>query len=82
MFEKLDVPLGNVIITGFYRDNIFIQVSPTSGREKDKQLLKHINENRQASIIVYVTFHEVCNIFILNDRLFYNCRQQKFKKNP
>lgn len=58
MCEKLGVPPVNVTITGFYRDNIFIQVSPTPGREKDRQLLTRINENRQAATIVYVTLQK------------------------
>ena len=58
MCRKLKVPRENVTITGFYRENLFLQISPTNESEKNKQLIKRINESPQAPTIVYVTLQK------------------------
>ena len=58
MCRKLDVAPTNVTITGFYRENLFLQVSPVAECEKDQKLLSRINETPQAATIVYVTLQK------------------------
>ena len=58
MCRKLKVPCENVIITGFYRENLFLQVSATNESEKNKKLIQRINESPKAPTIVYVTLQK------------------------
>ncbi len=55
MCGKFKVPRDNIIITGFYRKNLFLQITPTKESEKNTYLLQRINESHKASTIVYVT---------------------------
>ena len=55
MCEKFDISSENVISTGFYRENLFLQISPTQETEKMKLLLTRIKEAPGSSTIVYVT---------------------------
>ncbi len=58
MCAKFDVPRGNVTVTGFYRSNLFLQVSPVAESRKEPHLLQRIQEAPQAPTIVYVTLQK------------------------
>ena len=58
MCAKFNIPNTNVFVTGFYRDNLFIQVTPTATSEKKDRLLKRINEAPEDPTIVYVTLQK------------------------
>ena len=55
MCSKLDVPLENVIITGFYRKNLFLQITSANESEKNEKLIRRIKEAPKYSAIVHVT---------------------------
>ena len=71
MCRKLKVPRENVTITGFYRENLFLQISPTNESEKNKKLIQRINESPKAPTIVYVTLQKtaekVAELLCLNE---------------
>lgn len=54
MCEKLDIPRNNVTLTGFYRSNLFLQVTPIAQAEKANHLAGRINQDPSAPTIVYV----------------------------
>ena len=58
MCAKFNLKRENVFVTGFYRDNLFLQVSPTATSEKKDCLLQRILEDPQAPTIVYVTLQK------------------------
>jgi len=58
MCDKFAVPRDNITVTGFYRDNLFLQVTPTPESEKNERLLQRINESTRAPTIVYVTLQK------------------------
>jgi len=58
MCAKFNIPKNNVIVTGFYRDNLFLQITPTITSEKKGRLLQRIREMPQAPTIVYVTLQK------------------------
>jgi len=58
MCEKFSIPRQNVSVTGFYRDNLFLQITPTSTSEKKHRLLQGILEAAHAPTIVYVTLQK------------------------
>ena len=58
MCRKLNVPPENVIITGFYRENLFLQITPVNESEKNEKLIQRINESPEAPAIVYVTLQK------------------------
>ena len=70
MCSKLNVPQENIIITGFYRKNLFLQVSCINEIEKNKKLIQRINESPKAATIVYVTLQKtaenVAKVLYLN----------------
>ena len=70
MCRKLKVPRENVIITGFYRKNLFLQITPTNESEKGENLFQRIKESPEAPTIVYVTLRktaeEVAELLCLN----------------
>jgi ATP-dependent DNA helicase RecQ len=70
MCQKLSLNRDNVISTGFYRPNLFLQVTPTAEENKIDKLLARIQEDPSASTIVYVTLQktaeEVANILLEN----------------
>ena len=55
MCKKFHVPSKNVTSTGFYRENLFLQVTPTRESEKLEVLSDRLREDPHASTIVYVT---------------------------
>jgi ATP-dependent DNA helicase RecQ len=58
MCAKFNIPADNVSITGFYRHNLFLQVSPTAAAVKKDRLLRLIQETPQSPTIVYVTLQK------------------------
>ncbi len=58
MSKKLLVPLENITITGTYRKNLFLQISPVKGNNKNSFLVKRITESPQEPSIVYVTLQK------------------------
>lgn len=58
MCLKFGIPRENVTNTGFYRPNLFLQVSPTKESEKQINLLRRLQESPQAPTIVYVTLQK------------------------
>jgi ATP-dependent DNA helicase RecQ len=55
MCVKFNIPHKHVIVTGFYRSNLYLQVSPCPRDQKDDALLKRLSKHPEASTIVYVT---------------------------
>lgn len=58
MCEKLFIETENCVRTGFYRDNLFLQVSPTASQDKTSLLLRRLQERGANSTIVYVTLQK------------------------
>ncbi|MBW2336224.1 MAG: RecQ family ATP-dependent DNA helicase [Deltaproteobacteria bacterium] len=58
MGAKFNILKDNVFVTGFYRDNLFLQVTPTETSEKKNRLLQRICETPQEPTIVYVTLQK------------------------
>ncbi|MCP4177054.1 MAG: RecQ family ATP-dependent DNA helicase [bacterium] len=58
MCQKLHVPESNVTLTGFYRDNLFLQITPVNELEKKSHLIDSINKNINESTIIYVTLQK------------------------
>lgn len=56
--RKFSIPKNNAIVTGFYRNNLFLQLTPTAENEKKPNLLKRIAESPEAPTIVYVTLQK------------------------
>ncbi len=55
MCKRFDIQRENVIITGFYRNNLHLQVTPCMGDQKNKHLSDRLAEQPGESSIVYVT---------------------------
>jgi ATP-dependent DNA helicase RecQ len=58
MSLKLNVPRNNITITGSYRENLFLQISPVPEYKKSKFLIQRINESPKEPTIVYVTLQK------------------------
>ncbi len=58
MCAKFNILEDNVFVTGFYRDNLFLQITPTDNSEKKQRLLQRIQKNPQDPTIVYVTLQK------------------------
>jgi ATP-dependent DNA helicase RecQ len=58
MCAKFNILEENVFVTGFYRDNLFLQITPTDNSEKKKRLLQRIQKTLQDPTIVYVTLQK------------------------
>jgi len=58
MCAKFNILKENVFVTGFYRDNLFLQITPTAASEKKNRLLQRIQETPKAPTIVYVTLQK------------------------
>lgn len=58
MCQKFNLPPDNVVATGFYRSNLFLQITPTAEIRKTAWLLNRLNESLYASTIVYVTLQK------------------------
>lgn len=58
MREKFNINQADVVVTGFYRKNLFLQMSPTAASERYAQLLKRVKSNPDSPTIVYVTLQK------------------------
>jgi len=58
MCAKFEVTGENITITGFYRNNLFLQVTSVAELEKDSYLLNRIQQSPASSTIVYVTLQK------------------------
>jgi ATP-dependent DNA helicase RecQ len=58
MCAKFNILRDNVFVTGFYRDNLFLQITPTDNSEKKHRLLQRIQKAPQDPTIVYVTLQK------------------------
>jgi len=58
MCAKFNILTENVFVTGFYRDNLFLQITPTDSSEKKNRLLQRIQKAPQDPTIVYVTLQK------------------------
>lgn len=58
MCGKFEIQKNNVICTGFYRNNLFLQVSPVNEASKKEYLLKRLLKVPDAPTIIYVTLQK------------------------
>jgi ATP-dependent DNA helicase RecQ len=58
MCAKFNIPRENVLVTGFYRSNLFLQITPTNNSDKKQQLFQIIQNAPQDPTIVYVTLQK------------------------
>jgi len=58
MYAKFNILKDHVFVTGFYRENLFLQITPTAASEKKNRLLQRIRETPEAPTIVYVTLQK------------------------
>ena len=58
MIQKFGLDQQDVVSTGFYRENLFLQVTPTKESEKQAKLLDRIQKAPEDPTIVYVTLQK------------------------
>ena len=58
MCSKFNILRENILVTGFYRKNLYLQVSPIIESEKINLLIKRVSNTPNASTIVYVTLQK------------------------
>jgi len=58
MCGKFEVSVDNVTLTGFYRANLFLQVSPAPEPDKDSMLVQRLTDTTLQPAIVYVTLQK------------------------
>ena len=58
MCEKFAVARDRVTATGFYRDNLFLRISPVLSANKDASLARRLMEAPEQPTIVYVTLQK------------------------
>ncbi|MCF8105184.1 MAG: RecQ family ATP-dependent DNA helicase [Desulfohalobiaceae bacterium] len=58
MCAKFGIDQDDAVVTGFYRANLNLQVSPTPEADKQKALISRLRQNPQAATIVYVTLQK------------------------
>ncbi len=61
MCSKLDITDDNCVRTGFYRDNLHLQVTPVNSEEKSSTLLSKLKNNTELPTIVYVTLQKTAS---------------------
>lgn len=70
MREKFLIEKCDVVVTGFYRKNLYLQMSPIDESQRCQQLLKRIQSKKEAPTIVYVTLQntakKVAEFLVLN----------------
>jgi ATP-dependent DNA helicase RecQ len=68
MRDKFEILDKNVTITGFYRKNLYLQVSSVTESEKKNYLFNQVCQNPETPTIVYVTLqktaYEVANFLL------------------
>ncbi len=58
MQKKFSIDADDVVVTGFYRKNLFLQMSPCSYENRKSNVLKRIQEDVNAPTIIYVTLQK------------------------
>jgi len=58
MCAKFNILKNHVFVTGFYRENLFLQITPIATPEKKDCMLQRIRETPKASTIIYVTLQK------------------------
>jgi ATP-dependent DNA helicase RecQ len=58
MCVKFNIPREHVYVTGFYRGNLFLQITPTGNSEKKNRLLQSLQKAPEEPTIVYVTLQK------------------------
>jgi len=58
MRDKFEIDKDDVVVTGFYRKNLILQMSPTLSTDRHHQLLNRIKQDSNAPTIVYVTLQK------------------------
>lgn len=58
MRTKFNIDEGDVVVTGFYRKNLILQMNPTLATARHEQLLNRIKQDTNAPTIVYVTLQK------------------------
>lgn len=58
MCSKFDISREDVTITGFYRPNLFLQITPVAESLKQAHLVNRIQEHPKSSTLVYVTLQK------------------------
>ncbi|MCX7546066.1 RecQ family ATP-dependent DNA helicase [Marinicella gelatinilytica] len=58
MRAKFSIAEDNVVMTGFYRNNLYLQMSPTASTERLKALSNNLKSDPDAPTIVYVTLQK------------------------
>ncbi|MBU1171418.1 MAG: RecQ family ATP-dependent DNA helicase [Proteobacteria bacterium] len=58
MCQRFSIPDSNVTITGFYRENLYLQVSPVAGSNKNEKLYTTISSQPESPSIIYVTLQK------------------------
>ncbi len=61
MSAKFDIRDENITTTGFYRENLFLQITGMAESEKKSHLLNRVSEDSESSIIVYVTLQKTAD---------------------
>lgn len=58
MCKKLDIQDENCVRTGFYRDNLYLKVSPVTEEDKIPLLINRLKNSNDLPTIVYVTLQK------------------------
>ncbi|MFH1259064.1 MAG: RecQ family ATP-dependent DNA helicase [Elusimicrobiota bacterium] len=58
MCRKFAIPRKNVVITGFFRENLHLKITPTVEIEKNKELLNRLKNHPDEPAIIYVTLQK------------------------
>lgn len=61
MQQKFAIDNQDVVITGFYRNNLFLQMSPCDTKLRKQKLLQTIQQDINAPTIVYVTLQKTAH---------------------
>jgi ATP-dependent DNA helicase RecQ len=61
MQQKFSIDHDNIILTGFYRNNLFLQMSPCDTRLRKEKLIQRIRQDINAPTIVYVTLQKTAH---------------------
>ena len=62
MQKKFAIADDNVVITGFYRENLFLRMSPTQYDERKQKLVNIINKDKNYPSIIYVTLQKTAQV--------------------
>lgn len=61
MCEKFAISRRNIVLTGFYRENLFLRIRPVAEEKKDDLLLDILAEKPFGPTIVYVTLQKTAD---------------------